>query len=179
MRPSKELADRLFEQYWLNVHPISRIVHKSSLVQLYQEIYTADQSTQLPNSAYALVFTSLFAGLVSMDWETYTEHFKLPGGDSKTTRAAFEDNMQRLTETVLGYCSLAHTKDLRALQALVAYLVSVQYVSNLCADIYLALTGVALCSTKPTQCSAKSPKHTTTLTASRLYFVARMLAVPI
>ena len=138
MRPSKELADRLFEQYWLNVHPICRIVHKSSLVQLYREIYGENQSTQLPNSAYALVFASLFAGLVSMDWETYTEHFK-HFRDSKTTRAAFEDNMQRLTETVLGYCSLAHTKDLRALQALVAYLVSVQYVSNLCAESYLAL----------------------------------------
>ena len=126
---SKELADRLFEQYWLNVHPISRIVHKSSLVQLYREIYGEDQSTQLPNSAYALVFVSLFAGLVSMDWETYTEHFV---GDSKTTRAAFENDMQRLTETVLGYCSLAYTKDLRALQALVAYLVSAQYVSHVC-----------------------------------------------
>ena len=136
MRLSKELADPLFEQYWLNVHPISRIVHKSSLVQLYQEIYGEEQSTQLPNSAYALVFVSLFTGLVSMDWETYNELFK---GDSKTTRAAFEDSMQRLTETVLGYCSLAHTKDLRALQALVAYLVSVQYVSKLCAEIYLAL----------------------------------------
>ena len=135
MRPSKELADRLFEQYWLNVHPISRTVHKPTLLQIYREMYGGDQSTQLPNSAYALLFASLFAGLVSMDWETYNEHF----GGSETTRAALEDNMQRLTETVLGHCSLAHTKSLRALQALVVYLVSVQNLSNLSAESYLAL----------------------------------------
>ena len=76
---------------------------------------------QLPNSAYALVFTSLFAGLVSMDQETYIQHF----GDSEMTRAAFEDNMQQFAEATLGCCSLAHTKSFRALQALVVYLVSV------------------------------------------------------
>ena len=130
MRPTKEVADRLFEQYWLNVHPISRTVHKPSLEQMYREIYGEDPSTQLPNSAYALVHASLFAGLVSMDQEIYIEHF----GGSKITRAAFEDDMQRFTEVSLGCCSLAHTKNFRALQALVGYLVSVQYVSSFSAE---------------------------------------------
>ena len=88
---------------------------------------------QLPNSAYALVFTSLFAGLVSMDQETYTQHFS----DSGVTRAAFEDNMQQFAEATLGCCSLAHTKNVRALQALVIYLVSIQDVSSLSAEIAL------------------------------------------
>lgn len=154
MRPTKEVADRLFEQYWLNVHPISRTAHKPSLEQMYREIYGDDPSTQLPNSAYALVSASLFAGLVSMDQEIYIEHF----GGSNTTRAAFEDNMQRFTEASLGCCSLAHTKNLRALQALVVYLVSVQYGSNMSAENYLTLApqpwaeGIDLCSTKPIQC---------------------------
>lgn len=129
MRPTKKVADRLFQQYWFNVHPISRTVHKPSLEQMYREIYGEDPSTQLSNSASAVVFASLFAGLVSMDEETYIEHF----GGSKENKATFEDGMQRLTETMLGYCSLAHTKNLRALQALVVYLVSVHYLSNLSA----------------------------------------------
>ena len=135
MRPNKDVADRLFEQYWLNVHPISRTVHKPSLEQVYCEIYGEDPSTQLSNSAHALVAASLFAGLVSMGQESYIEHF----GGSKKTRAVFEDEMQRFTETSLGCCSLAHTKNFRALQALVAYLVSVQCVSNLSAENCLAL----------------------------------------
>lgn len=122
MRPNKEVADRLFGQYWLNVHPISRTAHKPSLEQMYREIYGEQPSTQLPNSAYALVFTSLFAGLVSMDHETYVHHFS----DSRITRAAFEDNMQQFAEATLGCCRLAHTKNFQALQALVVYLVSVQ-----------------------------------------------------
>ena len=130
MRPTKEVADRLFDQYWSNVHPISRTVHKPSLEQMYREIYSEDPSTLLPNSAYALVFASLFAGLVSMDQEIYIEHF----GGSKITRAAFEDNMQRFTEASMSRCSLAHTKKFRALQALVVYLVSVQYVSSFSAE---------------------------------------------
>ena len=122
MRPTKEVADRLFGQYWLNVHPISRAVHKPSLEQMYREIYGGQPSTQLSNSAYALVFTSLFAGLVSMDQETYVQHFM----DNGLTRADFEKCMQQLAEATLGCCSLAHTKNFRALQALVVYLVSVQ-----------------------------------------------------
>ena len=136
MRPSKEVADRLLDQYWSNVHPISRTVHKPSLEQMYREVYGEDPSAQLPNSVYALVFASLFAGLVSMDHDTYIEHF----GGSEITRATFEDNMQKVTEASLGCCSLAHTKNFRALQALVVYLVSVQYVWNLSAEIYRALS---------------------------------------
>ena len=133
MRPTKEVADRLFRQYWLNVHPISRTVHKPSLEQMYRGIYGEQPSMQLPISAYALVFTSLFAGLVSMDQETYTQHFS----DSGVTRAAFEDNMQQFAEATLGCCSLAHTKNVLALQALVIYLVSIQDVSSLSAEIAL------------------------------------------
>ena len=129
MRPTKKVADRLFQQYWFNVHPISRTVHKPLLEQMYREIYGENSSTQLSSPASALVFASLFAGLVSMDEETYMEHF----GGSKEKKATFEDDMQRLTETMLGYCGLAHTKNLRALQALVVYLVSVQYLPNLSA----------------------------------------------
>ncbi len=135
MRPTKNVADRLFEQYWLNVHPISRTVHKPSLEQMYCEIYGEGPSTQLPNSAYALVSASIFAGLVSMDQEIYLDHF----AGSKITRVAFEDDMQRCTEASLGCCSLAHTKDIRTLQALVTYLVSVEHVSNLSAENCLAL----------------------------------------
>ena len=135
MRPTKEVAERLFQQYWFNVHPISRTVHKPSLEKIYREIYGEAPSTQLSNSAYALVFASLFAGLVSIDEETYIEHF----GGNKETKATHEDDMQRLTETMLGYCNLAHTKNLRALQALVVYLVSVQCLSTLSAESNLAL----------------------------------------
>ena len=140
MRPPKEVADRLFRQYWLNVHPISRTVHKPSLEQMYREIYGEQPSMQLPNSAYALVFTSLFAGLVSMDQETYFQHFS----DSRITRAAFEASMQQFAESTLGCCSLAHTKNFRALQALVIYLVSVQDVSNPSAEITLHLRALVM-----------------------------------
>ena len=140
MRPTKEIADRLFSQYWLNVHPISRTVHKPSLEQMYSQVYGEQPSTQLPNSAYALLFTSLFAGLVSMDQEAYIENFN----DSGITRAAFEDNMQQFAEATLGCCSLAHTKNFRALQALVVYLVSVQDDSNLSPKIILSSCALAM-----------------------------------
>lgn len=48
MRPTKELADRPFEQYRLNVHPISRTVHKPSLEQVYREIYGDSYPLQYP-----------------------------------------------------------------------------------------------------------------------------------
>ena len=140
MRPTKEIADCLFGQYWLNVHPISRTVHKPSLEQMYSQVYGEQRSTQPPNSAYALVFTSLFAGLVSMDQEAYIKNFS----DSGMTKETFEDNMQQFAEATLGTCSLAHTKNFRALQALVVYLVSVHDVSNISAKIPLPLRALAM-----------------------------------
>lgn len=115
--PTKLIADRLLNQYWLAVHPICRMVHRPSFLRRYSAFW-ADVETGIepPASLQAVVFAALFSGAVSMPDNAILMEFG-------TTKKDLVDNFQMGTETALGRANVIRTTKVETLQALVMYMV--------------------------------------------------------
>ncbi|KAL8723486.1 MAG: hypothetical protein Q9225_000219 [Loekoesia sp. 1 TL-2023] len=115
--PSKLIADRLLNQYWLAVHPLCRTVHRPSFQRRYRAFW-ADVETGIepPGSLQAVVFAALFSGVVSMSDNAVLMEFG-------TTKKDLVDNFQMGTETALGRANVIRTTKVETLQALVMYMI--------------------------------------------------------
>lgn len=115
--PSKPIADRLLNQYWLAVHPLCRTVHRPSFLRRYNAFWAdVETGVEPPGSLQAVVFAALFSGVVSMSDNAVLMHFG-------TTRKDLVENFQMGTETALGRANVIRTTKVETLQALVMYMV--------------------------------------------------------
>lgn len=115
--PSKPIADRLLDQYWLAVNPLCRAVHKPSFLRRYSSFWVdVEAGIEPPGSVQAVVFAALFSGVVSMPDEAVLMQFG-------TTKKDLVENFQMGTETALGRANVIRTTKVETLQALVMYMV--------------------------------------------------------
>lgn len=116
--PSKMIADRLLNQYWLAVHPLCRMVHRPSFQRRYRAFWAdVESGVEPPASLQAVVFAALFSGVVSMPDNAVLMQFG-------TTKKDLVDNFQMGTETALGRANVIRTTKVETLQAMVMYMVS-------------------------------------------------------
>ncbi|KAL8763498.1 MAG: hypothetical protein Q9184_000710 [Pyrenodesmia sp. 2 TL-2023] len=115
--PSKPIADRLLNQYWLAVHPLCRTVHRPSFLRRYSAFWAdVEAGIEPPGSVQAVVFAALFSGVVSMPDKDVLMQFG-------TTKKDLVDNFQMGTETALGRANVIRTTKVETLQALVMYMI--------------------------------------------------------
>ena len=116
MVPPQPLADRFMAYYWTSVHPVARILHRPSFQKKYEtfwsDIYNHRES---PYSLQALVFSTLFAGAVSMPVEHYSRR--------EEDKLLWVGRCQAATENCLGRANVIRTTKVETLQAFVMYLV--------------------------------------------------------
>ena len=116
--PTRGAADRLMQQYFDAVHPISRCVHRPSFAAGYREFWSHVLENIEPRpSLQALVFAAMFSGAVSMDDGTVRREF------GKTQKDLYE-TLKLGTETALSKANFLRTTRVETLQAFVIYLVS-------------------------------------------------------
>ncbi|KAI9722679.1 MAG: hypothetical protein M1812_001610 [Candelaria pacifica] len=134
--PSKTAADRLLQQYWVAVHYICRLVHKSTFERQYELFWTEiSNGVEPPNSLQALVFAVLFSGVVSMPEENIRLDFGVP-------KANLVDNFRLGTETALARANFLRTTKVETLQAFTMYLVPLM--RDQVSRAHAALTGTAI-----------------------------------
>lgn len=122
--PSRTVADRLLDQYWVCVHPMCRLVHKPSFERRYRIFWDDVQIGIEPaNSLQAVVFAAMFSGVVSMPEEAILSEFGVPKKD-------LVDNFQMGTETALGRANIIRTTKIETLQAFIMYMVGYFYVDQ-------------------------------------------------
>ncbi|KAL8998361.1 MAG: hypothetical protein Q9169_002574 [Polycauliona sp. 2 TL-2023] len=115
--PSKVIAGRLLNQYWLAVHPICRIVHRPSFQRRYDAFWAdVEMGLEPTGSLQAVVFAALFSGVVSMSDQAVLMAFG-------TSKQDLVDNFQMGTETALGRANVIRTTKVETLQALVMYMI--------------------------------------------------------
>lgn len=115
--PSKPIADRLLNQYWLAVHPLCRTVHRPSFQNRYRAFWAdVETGVEPPGSLQAIIFAALFSGVVSMPDNVILMEFG-------TTKKDLVDNFQMGTETALGRANVIRTTKVETLQALVMYMI--------------------------------------------------------
>ncbi|KAL8817302.1 MAG: hypothetical protein Q9223_003838 [Gallowayella weberi] len=111
--PSRLIANRLLNQYWLAVHPICCIVHRPSFQRRYGTFWTdVEMGLEPTGSLQAVVFAALFSGVVSMSDNAVLMEFG-------TSKKDLVDNFQMGTETALGRANVMRTTKVETLQALV------------------------------------------------------------
>ena len=115
--PSRNVADRLLDQYWKSVHPIARLVHKPSFGRRY-DIFWDDVRLGIEpaGSLQAVVFAAMFSAVVSMPEDAILMEFGVSKKD-------LVDNFQMGTETALGRANMIRTTKIETLQAFVMYMV--------------------------------------------------------
>ncbi|KAL8860578.1 MAG: hypothetical protein Q9178_002931 [Gyalolechia marmorata] len=114
--PSKIIANRLLNQYWLAVHPICCIVHRPSFQRRYNAFWAdVEIGVEPTGSLQAVVFAALFSGVVSMSDNAVLMEFG-------TSKKDLVDNFQMGTETALGRANVIRTTKVETLQALVMYM---------------------------------------------------------
>ncbi|KAI4230308.1 MAG: hypothetical protein L6R36_000119 [Xanthoria steineri] len=115
--PSKIIANRLLDQYWLAVHPICRIVHRPSFRRRYDAFWAdVEMGVEPTGSLQAVVFAALFSGVVSMSDDAVLMAFG-------TSKKDLVDNFQMGAETALGRANVIRTTKVETLQALVMYMI--------------------------------------------------------
>lgn len=115
--PSKNVADRLLDQYWKSVHPIARLVHKPSFKRRYNTFWDDVRLGIEPaGSLQAVIFAAMFSAVVSMPEDAILMEFGVSKKD-------LVDNFQMGTETALGRANMIRTTKIETLQAFVMYMV--------------------------------------------------------
>lgn len=146
--PSKIIANRLLDQYWLAVHPICRIVHRPSFRRRYDAFWAdVEMGVEPTGSLQAVVFAALFSGVVSMSDDAVLMAFG-------TSKKDLVDNFQMGAETALGRANVIRTTKVETLQALVMYMVSLLSQSLRAPSVYASTSflgphdqhGIILCS---------------------------------
>lgn len=107
------------KQYFAGVHPIAKILHRPSFEKEYQNFWDeVSLGIEPPSSVQAIVFSTMFSGVVSMDESVIWQDFGV-------AKESLIDNFKLGTETALGRANFLRTTKVETLQAFVMYLVSV------------------------------------------------------
>lgn len=116
--PSRTVADRLLNRYWLSVHPVARVVHKPSFQRRYEAFWEdIRRAVEPPNALQAVVFAAMFSGAVSLPEEQILMEFGVSKQD-------LVNNFKMGTETALGRANITRSTKVETLQAFVMYMVS-------------------------------------------------------
>lgn len=120
--PSRTVADRLLDRYWVSVHSVARVVHKPSFLRRY-EIFWDDilSGIEPPGSLQAVIFAAMFSGAVSISEDIILMDFGVSKKD-------LVNNFQSGTEYALGRANITRTTKIETLQAFVMYLVGCYFV---------------------------------------------------
>lgn len=130
--PSRNVADRLLDQYWKSVHPIARLVHKPSFKRRYNTFWDDVRLGIEPaGSLQAVVFAAMFSAVVSIPEDAILMEFGVSKKD-------LVDNFQMGTETALVCANMIRTTKIETLQAFVMYMVgSVSLISHAFLDVLI------------------------------------------
>lgn len=115
--PSRTVADRLLNRYWLSVHPISRVVHKPSFLRRYEAFWEdISRALEPPHALQAVVFAAMFSGAVSLPDAVISMEFGVSKQD-------LVNNFKLGTEATLGRANITRSTKVETLQAFVMYMV--------------------------------------------------------
>lgn len=115
--PSRNVADRLLDQYWKSVHPIARLVHKPSFKRRYNTFWDDVRlGIEPPGSLQAVIFAAMFSAVVSIPEDAILMEYGVSKKD-------LVDNFQMGTETALVRANMIRTTKIETLQAFVMYMV--------------------------------------------------------
>ena len=127
--PSKSAADRLLQQYWYAVHPLTHVVHRPSFERRYQVFWSeVDMGIEPVGSLQAVVFAAMFSGVVSMPDEIIMHDFGVGKKD-------LVDNFQQGAETALVRANLLRTTKIETMQAFVMYMVGYEFLHLITSQI--------------------------------------------
>ena len=116
--PASNAAKLLIQQYKEAVHPITKILHWPSFEKRYDSFWNDLRSGIEPvGSLQALVFATMFSGVISMTDEDILRQFAV-------TKKELIVHFQQGAETALGRAQFLRTTKLETMQAFVMYLVS-------------------------------------------------------
>ena len=115
---SKELADKIMDNYWKSVHTVACMVYRPSFQARYDVFWynVSEGLKDTPDSTQALVYAALFAGVVSMDAESVREEL---GGE----RDQWIEALEKATAISLSRAHVIRTAKSETMQAFVIYLV--------------------------------------------------------
>jgi hypothetical protein len=115
--PTKEVADRLLEQYWKAVHHMARLLHRPTFERQWSQFWNSvDVGVEPPASLQALLMATLLSAVTSMSEDIITHEYR-------TQKAQLLDTFRRGTESALFRANFLRTTKLQTLQAFVMYLV--------------------------------------------------------
>lgn len=115
--PDHISAQWLLARYWTSVHPVARLLHRSSFQKKFDAYWDDIDSERVPaRSLQALVFAVLLSGVVSTP-ETDLEP------ELGRSKKYWIERLQTGTEEALSTAKMMATTKVETLQALVVYLV--------------------------------------------------------
>lgn len=118
--PSRNVADKLLEQYWAAVHPIVRTLHRPSFAQRYETLWEAmENGDQITPSLVASVCAVLMSATTSMGNQRVLETCFVP-------KVNLHSRLKHGTELALSQAELLKSSKTETIQAFVTYLVCVR-----------------------------------------------------
>ena len=124
--PSRGTAELLLAQYWERVHPVARVLHKLTFEEKWRIFWENHEAgKEVEKSLSALVFTTLFSGLVSLPDDVVWSQLKYD-------KRALMEEMRAGTDSALARSNWIHSTKVEMLQAVVIYLVTIYLFCHLC-----------------------------------------------
>lgn len=142
--PSRDIAEKLLQQYWTAVHPVVHLLHRPSFERQYDSFWSSINSGfEPPASIQAVVFAVLFSGAVSLPEVGGIQSI---GQDRKDVVRTTQGGC----EYALSRAHVLRTTKLDVIQAFVIYLVSYSSLSILWLLTLTRLQCAGLSSQDPT-----------------------------
>ena len=118
--PERRTSELLLQNYWANVHPIARVLHRPSFTVLWMTFWESHGlGSKIDKSSLALVIATLLAASVSMPDDVVQRELKREKSD-------LVQQMRVAADNALARSNWIHSTQIETLQAIVIYLVSVQ-----------------------------------------------------
>jgi hypothetical protein len=116
--PTRDVGDRLLQQYWDAVHPIARCVHRPSFEGQYASFWqNIANYYEPPPPLQSLVFAAWFTAAVSLDEARAEPEYGF-------TKQYLIEHMKVGIECALGKANFLRTTRVDTLQAFIMYMVS-------------------------------------------------------
>ncbi|KAL3457019.1 hypothetical protein BJX64DRAFT_280919 [Aspergillus heterothallicus] len=116
--PPRHISDRLLSQYWSAVHPVARVVHRTSFAHRYETLWECIENGQQVNASLsAIVSAILLSAVCSMPSEKVAEV-------CYTSQAALQSQLKIGTELALNRARVLQTTRFEVLQAFIAYMLA-------------------------------------------------------
>ncbi|KAI1132101.1 hypothetical protein F5Y10DRAFT_17276 [Nemania abortiva] len=117
--PYRAVADRLMAQYFRAVHPIAPCSHRPSMEAAYATFWEEITGGYEPRpSTQAIVFATMFSGIISMNEETVFHELGFP-------KANWVASLKMGTETALSKANFLRTTMVETMQAFIIYMIPI------------------------------------------------------